>query len=273
MKINIQGLALTGVALHAIQRGAAAPLEKRQDINWSTVDYSGVDFNTIDWSSVFAVPTPTPAFAVAEPEAPAQLQIAPKVAQGAAPVVTPPPVPNGANVLTLINRGVAAATIGVFENEASDLPSFNAEQTAVLAPSATQVVNVAEGWAGRVQKLTGSQSDPATWGEVTFNGYENLMYFDVSYIRGNNGPVVLSDAEGNVAGTAEDLRGEAPGALHTTDSSGHDVLDATEPFSGGSNGALISFYRSHSDGNGYVINSDSQYVRSSNTNAVVAEFY
>lgn len=217
-------------------------------------------------------------------------QAAPTVTREPAPAAVAPPAPvpmalpipaagkarlarDLSNAMTVINQGPNAITVGFFQNNAPDSPGFASDLTIALDPGTAETVTLPFGWSGRVQKLTGSVSDPATWGEVTFNGWQNLVFMDVSYIRGNNGAMTLGDSSGPLSGTSEDLLDEAPGDLQTTDSNGNTILPATEGYDGSIDWALIGYYAQHGNGDGFVQSSDTQFIRASSDPNVVVTLY
>ncbi|CAF1450061.1 unnamed protein product [Adineta ricciae] len=114
------------------------------------------------------------------------------------------------------------------------------EQVAII-PSGTidisagenQLVELDHRWEDRIQKLTSAPNDPATWAEIHFNAFQNMIFVDISFIRGYNGLLVFTNSQGNY------------------------VLDATEPYTGGQNTDLISYYRSRVPiGQGYIVPDD-----------------
>ena len=106
--------------------------------------------------------------------------------------------------------------------------------------------------------MTGSPSDPATWAEIRFNGWQDMTFFDISLIRGFNGAMVFSTVDGRRrTGFTNDLRPGAPSKYRVKDSNGYDVLEPTEPYTGGRNHDLVSYYRRKvSKGNGYIVPDD-----------------
>ena len=109
-----------------------------------------------------------------------------------------------------------------------------------------------------MQKLAGAPNDPATWAEIHFNAFQNMTFVDISLIRGYNGSMVFSSADGSLnTGVKDDLFSGAPSQFKIKDYQGNDVLDATEPYTGGQNADLIAYYRSRvSEGQGYIIPDD-----------------
>lgn len=146
----------------------------------------------------------------------------------------------------------------MFKNLGALQPSFMPEKTVMVAPGATQTVSLTHGWEGRLQKLTGAPADPATWAEIHFNAWQDMTFCDISLIRGFNGAMVFSSVDGKLrTGFTNDLRPRAPSKYRVKDSNGYDVLQPTEPFTGGRNHELVAYYRSEvTQGNAYIIPDD-----------------
>ncbi|CAF1391393.1 unnamed protein product [Adineta steineri] len=163
-----------------------------------------------------------------------------------------------ANTINVINRSNRSVNVGFFKNVAAYSPSFESEKSIELQPGENQSVELDNGWEGRVQKLTGASNDPATWAEIHFNAFQNMTFTDISFIRGYNGSMVFSSTDGSLnTGITDDLYANAPNQFKIKDSQGNDVLDATEPYTGGQNGDLIAYYRTRiPEGQGYVVPDD-----------------
>lgn len=98
-----------------------------------------------------------------------------------------------------------------------------------VAPQGVQIVEVPPAWAGRVQKLTGREDDPATWAELTFDGYKGMTFFNVSYAHGNNGPIVVRDPYSSAqAGCRLKATDVAPYQIMTRDFGNNCVVCATD---------------------------------------------
>jgi len=54
----------------------------------------------------------------------------------------------------------------------------------------TQVIEMPLRWMGRIQKVTADPGTPATRCYVAFGGFKTFNFFHVSYVYGNNGPLV-----------------------------------------------------------------------------------
>jgi hypothetical protein len=164
-----------------------------------------------------------------------------------------------ANSITVGNKGKQAITAGFFKNLGNYQPSFKADQTINLAPGGTKKVVLPHGWEGRVQKLTGTPADPATWGEIKFDAsFQGMTFCDISLIRGYNGAMMFSSQDNSLrTGFTNDLYGGAPTSTKTKDSKGHNVLKPTQPFTGGTNNQLVKYYRGKvSNGNAYLVPDD-----------------
>lgn len=168
------------------------------------------------------------------------------------------------NAILIINSGPTTATFSFWENYAPFQPNFDSAFASVeLAASARQVISLPASWSGRVQKMTGRSSDPATWGEVTFDGGYGNTYADVSYIRGYNAPLAITDEANDLnEGSLTDLRLDAPVSDETIDSGGTTDLDATEGFDSSTNESVVDYERASNVGtSAYVINSDNAATR------------
>lgn len=60
-----------------------------------------------------------------------------------------------------------------------------------VQPHQAQVIELPRCWQGAIHKQGLGQSGPATTCEVAFNRYQGFTFFKVSYVDGNNGPVVM----------------------------------------------------------------------------------
>jgi hypothetical protein len=178
------------------------------------------------------------------------------------------------NTITVRNKRITPQRAAVFENPQPSVPSFDPITTLNLVSGEAQTVVVHAAVEGRVQRYSAPAHEPATWGELRDNGWQNETWVDVSYIRGNDGPMVISSLDGSmpIAGTAEDLIAACSGGV-VSNSAGVRVLDATEPYSGGVNDALVACYRAHGNGNGYVRNFDNDAVRATPNHHIVVDLY
>jgi hypothetical protein len=163
-----------------------------------------------------------------------------------------------ANSVNVTNHSNQPAKFGFFKNVAAYSPSFEAEKIIDLQPGQSQSVVLDNGWEGRVQKLSGAPNDPATWAEIHFNAFQNMTFADISLIRGYNDSMVFSSSDGSLnTGVSDDLFADAPNQFKIKDSQGNDVLDATEPYTGGQNGELIAYYRTRvPERQGYLVPDD-----------------
>ena len=149
--------------------------------------------------------------------------------------------------------------IALFKNVGDYQPSFHAERTIHISPGASQMVTLNYGWEGRVQKLSGAPADPATWAEIKFDAsFMGMTFCDISLSRGFNGAMQFSSQDGSLrTGFTNDLYPEAPSKFKTKDSGGNNVLEATQPYTGGTNDELVNYYRGKvSNGNGYLLPDD-----------------
>lgn len=115
------------------------------------------------------------------------------------------------------------------------------------------------GWEGRVQKLSGVPADPATWAEIKFDAsFMGMTFCDISLIRGFNGAMEWSSQDKSLkTGFTDDLYPDAPSQFKTIDAGNKDVLQPTQPYSGGTNTALVEYYRKKvSTGNAYILPDD-----------------
>ena len=275
--------ALRGMKAHAAPIGTpvakAAPqttgdvLEARNPQNWNTLPWSTlVNWSTVNYGAPVATVAPAP---VAPTVAPAPAPAKPTAAPVAPAPVAPPAAPvGGGNSLTVNNRGNKGFPVALFEDLAPEQPSFEPSTVVSLAMGQSTTLPIPNGWSGRAQKLLAGAGDPATWGELTYNGAYNQVWGDVSYLRGHNGAMTMTTSDGSfgVAGTSENLLAEGS-TLQTQDPAGNTVLPPTEPYTGGVNQPLVDFYRAHNSGGGYVRNTDNYQVHTSADQNVVIDIW
>ncbi|CAF3319507.1 unnamed protein product [Rotaria sp. Silwood2] len=179
------------------------------------------------------------------------------------------------NRINVSNRGSHPISVGFFQNTGANQPSFVAEKTINISPGGTVSVSLAYGWEDRLQKLTGAPPDPATWAEIHFNAWQDMTFCDISLIRGFNGAMVFSSVDGSLrTGFTNDLRQGAPSKYKVKDSKGYDVLQPTEPYTGGQNQELVAYYRqSVSQGNAYIIPDDHASSHGTTAKQINLEIY
>lgn len=262
-------------------------------IDWSKVDYSGVDWSTVNFAQPPATATNTPIQTTSTQSLSTPLPQPP--APSAPPIVQQPPAPapsasdapsvavntgaalgpapdyfkgiDASQVAIAISwHGNAPQTFNFYGDVAAFQPQFgDAYKSITLQPGTYQTVTLPNNFSGRVQKMTGHVDEPATWAEVTFSGWKDLTFFDVSYIRGNNGAMVMKMADNSaIAGTQEDLMSEAPADTKGVSSTGQPYLKATEGFDGSLTLDLVEFYRDKIPTSlGYVRNFDDTATKAS----------
>jgi hypothetical protein len=157
------------------------------------------------------------------------------------------------------NKGSKSIKVGFFKNRGDFQPSFKADQTIDLAPKGHKTINLAGGWEGRVQKLSGAPADPATWAEIKFDAsFMGMTFCDISLIRGYNGAMKFSSPDKSLrTGFTKDLYRGAPAKFKSKDSGGNSVLQPTQPYTGGTNNELVNYYRKQiSNKDGYLLPND-----------------
>ncbi|CAF0789787.1 unnamed protein product [Rotaria sordida] len=82
--------------------------------------------------------------------------------------------PFNGNIINILNCGSQTIQVGFFKNSGPFQPSFVAEKIVIIPPGATQTVSLAQGWEGRLQKLTEAPTDPTTWAEIHFNAWQDM---------------------------------------------------------------------------------------------------
>ncbi|RYF12788.1 MAG: hypothetical protein EOO40_00345 [Deltaproteobacteria bacterium] len=182
----------------------------------------------------------------------------------------------GTNAMAIVWRGTTPMTFNFYADVAAFQPQFgDAFKTVTLQPNSYQTVTLPQGFSGRLQKMTGRVEEPATWAEVTFNGWKDLTFFDVSYIRGNNGPCVMKMVDNSaISGTQEDFYSQVPADARGVSSTGQPYIKDTEGFDGSLKSDLINFYRQHVPTNtGYVRNFDDASSKGSASKHMVVAFY
>ncbi|CAF3813101.1 unnamed protein product [Rotaria sp. Silwood1] len=179
------------------------------------------------------------------------------------------------NTINVSNRGSQPISVGFFKNTGANQPSFVAEKAINISPGETLSASLAHGWEGRLQKLTGAPHDPATWAEIHFNAWQDMTFCDISLIRGFNGAMVFSSVDGRLrTGFTNDLRQRAPSKYKVKDSKGYDVLQPTEPYTGGRNDELVAYYRENvSKGNAYLIPDDHSSSHGTTDKKINLEIY
>jgi hypothetical protein len=66
--------------------------------------------------------------------------------------------------------------------------------------------DLAQGWEGRAQNLSGKTEDLATWLKFHFNAWQDMTFADVSLIRGYNGSAKITSEDGTAnQGFSQDL--------------------------------------------------------------------
>jgi len=71
-----------------------------------------------------------------------------------------------------------------------------------VAGNHTQIIEMPKKWAGFVQRMTDDLNTPATRAHVAFDAYRAFSFFYVSYVHGNNGPVLArAEPGGEQAGS------------------------------------------------------------------------
>ncbi|CAF1173830.1 unnamed protein product [Didymodactylos carnosus] len=180
------------------------------------------------------------------------------------------------NSIKIKNSGSGPIKVGLFKNLGDFQPSFDAEKIIDIGPGASsEHVQLAEGWEGRAQKLSGKPEDPATWLEFHFNAWQDMTFADISLIRGYNGAAKISSEDGTAnRGFSQDLYGDAPEKYKMKDSNGTPVLAATEPYTGGRNDELVAYYRSKvENGQAWMDNTDKHADRGTVNKQLNFEFF
>lgn len=140
----------------------------------------------------------------------------------------------------------------------------------------TQVLEMPPQWLGRVQRVTGHVSEPATECEVQFGGYRGLNFFGVSYAHGNNGPVVMrSDPSGEQAGSPFLAAQVAPASITQRDSGGVNVVVGTEGVTNQRRLAVCKFYRDFFDHaeQGAIMTGDESATVATRDRHLLLDFY
>lgn len=88
-----------------------------------------------------------------------------------------------------------------------------------VAGNHTQIIEMPKAWTGFVQRLSDDLNTPATRAHIAFDAYRAFSFFYVSYIHGNNGPILArAEPGGEQAGSRflaldvapSSILGEAP---------------------------------------------------------------
>jgi hypothetical protein len=227
-------------------------------------------------------PAPSPASVVQQNKPP---PVPPKAAPNVQPRGQTPFVPPAnpfagiapsQNAVNINYHGTAPTTVSFWANAGPYQPNFNqAFHTVRLQPGQSTAVQLPQGWSGRVQKMTGTAADPATWGELTFDGWQDLTWSDVSAIRGANCRMVITDDAGADLGQMKrDPIAGAPAAALVKDSGGTTVVAATEPFTGGVDDASNNWLHSiFSDSELYMRNFENAATHCSKSHHVNVDIW
>lgn len=188
------------------------------------------------------VPTTAPAIVVSPPA-----NQAPLLAPSASNINFFSGVDVAQNAVAVAWHGEGEMTFSFFANAGPYQPNLSeAYKSVTLQPGSNEVVQLPHAWSGRVQKMTGAIDSDATWCELTFNGWNDLSWFDVSAIRGYNGPATmyLSDAPDQKAGSAEDRLKLFPNDKQINQPRGS-AIPATEGYDGSIRFDVIDFWRAN----------------------------
>lgn len=146
-----------------------------------------------------------------------------------------------------------------------------------VAGKHTQVVEMPPQWSGRVQRVTGVESDPATRCEIQFGGYRGLTFFGVSYAYGNNGPAVIrSSPSSEEAGSPFRAVDVAPPAISAHDASGHRVVVGTQNVTNQRRLIVHKFYRDffdHAEQGAILANDESGIVATRDRHLLIDFYY
>lgn len=168
----------------------------------------------------------------------------------------------GPNKVTIKNTTDKPMEIAFFKNKAPGEPNFSTPEMTQEIPAGGEAEDsLPADWAGRAQKYDGSAADPASWDEMNFQSSTGQTWFDESLEQGDNASMQISSG-GQTAGSSQSILGSAPSDIVAPDSSGTDVIDATQSFNGTTNQNAANFY----DGavgntNAYVVPTDNNAVR------------
>lgn len=239
-------------------------------IDWNAVDYSQVDWSQVDFSggaaayspSIYSTPGPSPtsqAMAQPTPATPAPVQRA----QAQSPIVA-----NGSgvpadkdlfqgiapeqNAIAIVWRGQEPATFHAYANAGPYQPGLgDPYNVVVVQPGGHAVLQFPEGWSGRVQLMggpNGRADDPSTWAEVTFNAWQNLLYMDISSIRGVNCGLNMRASDGSTEmHIPTDIVQRAPDSVKVQDSTGAWVIRDTEGYDGVLHQDVVDYLKTVTD--------------------------
>ncbi|RYF52414.1 MAG: hypothetical protein EOO38_00315 [Cytophagaceae bacterium] len=237
-----------------------------------------------------ATPVPTAAAVVKPSPAPLLKVDAPALQ---APFTAPTPAINffdgiadSQNAVAVAWHGNAEMTFSFFANAGPYQPNLSeAYKSVTLKPGASETVQLPAGWSGRVQKMTGAIDSDATWAEFTFGGWQDLTWFDDSYIRGYNGPVemYLSETPELRAGNKEDMLKIYPTSEQKNQPRGS-AIPATEGYDGTIRFDIIDFWRAHNKVypatakqaerlEAYIVNNDDKATMTGKDKHLVIEWY
>ena len=102
-----------------------------------------------------------------------------------------------------------------------------------------------------------------------------MTFCDISFIRGFNGAMFFSSQDETLqTGFTDDLYLVAPDQFKTKDSGGYNVLQPTQPYSGGTNYDLVKYYREKvPTDDGYILHDDHASSYGANNHAINLAIY
>ena len=183
----------------------------------------------------------------------------------------------GQNAVAIIWRGDYVATFNAYANAGPYQPGLGeAYKSVTVQPGKHALMALPQGWSGRVQLMSGSgnAADPASWSELTFQGWKSLTWFDCSVIRGLNAALSMRASDGSSqaaipAGTLE----KAPHSIKMQDSGGRWVIKDTETYTGSVNQDAIDWLQQDlPPGAAYIRNWDNAATHATRDQHLVLEF-
>jgi hypothetical protein len=230
-------------------------------------------------------PEPTPAAVQKEPTPP---PAPPVVERAQAPLAPQPPARKSdaalfegidakQNAIAVVWDGPYEASFNVYANSGPYQPGLGAAYTSrSLEPGEITVIELPEGFSGRVQLMSGQgrADDAATWAEVAFDQWQGLTFFDASLIRGTNAGLSMRASDGSdSAEVSKKVLEDAPADARVIDSGGHAVIEDTEGYDGSLHQAAIDWLHDNvGPKDAYVRNFEDTATHSTKDHHMVFEF-
>lgn len=186
-------------------------------------------------------------------------------------------IPKGQNAVAVVWRGDYDATFNVYANNGPYQPGLGeAFKSVHVKAGATANIELPPNFSGRVQLMSGGgkADDCATWGEIAFQQWQDLTFYDVSLIRGTNAGLSMRASDGSSkAEIPANILEQAPEHIKVKDSGGKMVIKDTEGYDGGINEDAIDWlHHTVKLSDAYARNFENEATHSTTDTHMVLEF-